>query len=1447
MQRSSKSLSPPHLARISPFSQTVNSQSWSTFYSEESLGQCYEALVPQRCLNFVWHEPGDPDLRPSIAPASTVFLTTDVLGQNYIVFVFTSHVWLLQYVKTQDGLYSCGTTSTLCALQAIPLENLSMILVLQPNNHISLFTGAHKVSDVDITPLFMAPSGGGESLLRSVTKLRDPVDSSFTVILNNGRMVRCSVPPLLRHPSVSLCLQALKHALPTDVFLATMSSYYVMSHMLFTGDLLPHFVQWMGSCVPLFVPSKCSGTGKDHIRPVDLAAVPALRHLVAHATRPDRTTGHTSYDITSSSGLPFLLQYTASMVSVLHLVYEELKLNTLLTGDCELLAQLLHRYVSWLRWPSYCDHYQRDFPSLYLTKYQTMRAREGSPVDEVSSSTTPSSTPSPPHIMAWLQQLLLHRKVEQFPVLLPITRRTLQIIKVFAFYCIPQAGIVPLSNLIRLIGSQNTSLSESFNQFQERVTSSYERVVLCLAEEGISLSDLETFPVSLCLPMWDCVAHCQQNPPSSWPSSAYDIIGRNDIAKSLRSETVNTTLKMESPHDHDDGMDINMEILSCRFPKDLRVLEVRKMLQSSKPVRVVVIQKPETSDHEFIEQQETHLLAICQRTMALPVGRGMFTIATTRPLPTAALVIPKLNLTGRAPPRNAAIGLDHIEKPSDMQQWPQFHNGVAAGLKIAPGISEMDSTWIVFNRPTSEQAACNEYAGFLLALGLNGHLTKLSSFDIYEHLQEKHDLTVVSLLLGISAARVGSMNPALTSLMALYLPPLLPQGSADMDISRVMQVAAMIGIGFLYSGSGHRRMVEVMLNEIGCEPGPDLEHAKDRECYALCAGLSLGMIVLGQGRSSAALLDLNIEDRLCMLMNGGPKPHSTSATSNGQILEGDVVNTHVTTPGAVVALGLMYLKTNDSNIAAKFDVPTTQFGLDFVRPDFLLLRAMSRGLVMWDHVVPTQEWIDSHIPPFILENASRGLGVAVPSGVDHQSLRQAYLSIVAGCCLAMGLRYAGTCDSAAFQCLLTNLKMMLSLSSSSSAAEQVGKVMLELCLTTTLLGLSLVMCGSGDLEVIRVVRRLRTRVTSAEVNYGSYMAIHMALGLLFLGGGRYSVGRHNRAIAALVCSLYPLFPTGSSDNRYHLQALRHLYVMAAEPRVLAARDVRTSQACSVEVCVTTVQGDDLKHITPCLLPEWETIQAVSISSSKYWPIELEVNRSNRNILSQSGTLFVKQRDGYEIKASLPMTHLYHGCGIKSLLHQANKALISDPFLKTFVEYMTGPNVSQSPVFRHSVLVDCLLREQTQLFIACLQLEQMVCDLFRRQDTLHLWQIKLAMSVCSAASAQHVGLLDVSYLESLALRILQQLASVSKNRFGEKGADEMLKFYLFQCGSLSDLQGALLLACLLVFYDIPHPSVLCLTPTTSVPELFVKAKSLSLSTAAVVRLMPLFQPKNSVLL
>lgn len=46
--------------------------------------------------------------------------------------------------------------------------------------------------------------------------------------------------------------------------------------------------------------------------------------------------------------------------------------------------------------------------------------------------------------------------------------------------------------------------------------------------------------------------------------------------------------------------------------------------------------------------------------------------------------------------------------------------------------------------------------------------------------------------------------------------------------------------------------------------------------------------------------------------------------------------------------------------------------------------------------------------------------------------------------------------------------------------------------------------------------------------------------------------------------------------RYHLQALRHMYVLAADLRVLVTIDTKTDSNTSVPVCVdfTTVSGDD---------------------------------------------------------------------------------------------------------------------------------------------------------------------------------------------------------------------------------------------------------------------------------
>jgi anaphase-promoting complex subunit 1 len=149
------------------------------------------------------------------------------------------------------------------------------------------------------------------------------------------------------------------------------------------------------------------------------------------------------------------------------------------------------------------------------------------------------------------------------------------------------------------------------------------------------------------------------------------------------------------------------------------------------------------------------------------------------------------------------------------------------------------------------------------------------------------------------------------------------------------------------------------------------------------------------------------------------------------------------------------------------------------------------------------------------------------------------------------------------------------------------------------------------------------------------MAVHMGLGLLFLGGGAYTLRTDNKAVAALLLALYPTFPSSSSDNKFHMQAFRHVWVLAAERRCLVTRDVETRQVVAVPIEITTVTDEDTKSAirlatTPCLLPEINTIKSIKIASPRYWQYEIDVagDAQQREKLCSKYTLVVKRRTGY---------------------------------------------------------------------------------------------------------------------------------------------------------------------------------------------------------------------------
>ena len=213
----------------------------------------------------------------------------------------------------------------------------------------------------------------------------------------------------------------------------------------------------------------------------------------------------------------------------------------------------------------------------------------------------------------------------------------------------------------------------------------------------------------------------------------------------------------------------------------------------------------------------------------------------------------------------------------------------------------------------------------------------------------------------------------------------------------------------------------------------------------------------------------------------------------------------------------------------------------------------------------------------------------------------------------------------------------------------------------------MVMAGTGELNVLRRLR-VAHGMFSEGVTYGSHLATHMALGLLFLGQGKHTLGNSDAAVAALLLALYPAFPSSPTENRAHLQAYRHLWVLAVEPRYLEAVDVETGEPVFLPIRLrlaaspdepapapsttgkTDVQAKQL--VAPTLLPNLALIETIQVDSPRYWPFALRLSTPPRATAASStsssssaakldapppthlahfirdGTLYVKRRTGH---------------------------------------------------------------------------------------------------------------------------------------------------------------------------------------------------------------------------
>jgi anaphase-promoting complex subunit 1 len=305
----------------------------------------------------------------------------------------------------------------------------------------------------------------------------------------------------------------------------------------------------------------------------------------------------------------------------------------------------------------------------------------------------------------------------------------------------------------------------------------------------------------------------------------------------------------------------------------------------------------------------------------------------------------------------------------------------------------------------------------------------------------------------------------------------------------------------------------------------------------------------------------------------------------------------------------------DKSIASRLSLPDTNYLLDYVRPDYLLLRVVARSLILWHEVEPTTEWVDDQVPSVLkssydnLQKTAVGLS-SIPNDknvdqfmeedkiegdlnmmiafsddtqVDRQAVRQSYAFIIAGGCFSLGLRYAGTGNKTASSTIMKYVRDFYRLRKENdpiSAVLRPEKQILEICCACSALSLAMVMAGTGDMETFQLLRELRW-LCDEEIRYGIFMTYAAAIGLLFLGGGSCTLGNEPSDIASLVLAFFPCFPTSTCDNQYHLQALRHVYALSVRQRSIETIDIDSNQPVFLPVEVSIIPGL-LDHYFPPL-------------------------------------------------------------------------------------------------------------------------------------------------------------------------------------------------------------------------------------------------------------------------
>ena len=565
--------------------------------------------------------------------------------------------------------------------------------------------------------------------------------------------------------------------------------------------------------------------------------------------------------------------------------------------------------------------------------------------------------------------------------------------------------------------------------------------------------------------------------------------GRDDIGTANHDRELQETLDLaatkNSNRDNDIEMKQNSDLI---FGLDQRFKDAVTLVNNAVPQRVHFI----TTSTEYttvLAKRKIFLQIISLRLATAGLGYGAIMYGTETPLSTQKWEIPKMCHTVIFS-NGSRLKITSEETSEIVSKWGNFHTGVASGLKISRNSPELTGSWIAFNKPTTLDAS---FGGFLLGLGLNGHLKNLEEWHIYNFLSPKITFVSVGLLLGLCASSRKSKDFKIIKVLSVHVVALLPVGSNDMNINVEVQIAGLIGVGLILQESQNKKISNALMREFKNLIKIQGENRAVEE-YRIAVGISIGLMNLGYGNKFNELneTDVNYMDSQANKKQKWLDDDSYDFVSspNGKNIPDDplvnellsilnenkeleknwiIENSQI---GCIICLIFIFLKTNNTSIANSMrldgkDRSTVR------RPDFYMYREWAYYMIMWKKIDYSLE--------FLLDNIDEE---SLVGGLNSDNLPIYYT--IAGRVLSIGIRYASTNNLKVRNNLLALIDSFLPFYQYAKGENNTFPKSVDFKLTikgigvlvnTLIVAASMVMCATGDIEVLRRTKYLHEVVT----------------------------------------------------------------------------------------------------------------------------------------------------------------------------------------------------------------------------------------------------------------------------------------------------------------------------------------------------------------------------------